>query len=71
MSTQRFSGKAVMVAGAAQDIGRGVTAAAAEEGVHVLLVDRAELVREVQAEITAADGRAHATTADPETYADT
>ena len=53
MSTQRFSGKAVVVTGAAQGIGRGVAVAAAEEGAHVLLVDRAELVHEVQAEIAA------------------
>ena len=69
MSTQRFSGKAVVVTGAAQGIGRGVAVAAAEEGAHVLLVDRAELVHEVQAEIAAAGGHAHATTADLETYA--
>ena len=52
---QRFSGKAVVVTGAAQGIGRGVALAAAEEGAKVLLVDRAELVYEVQAEIAASE----------------
>ena len=66
---QRFSGKAVVVTGAAQGIGRGVALAAAEEGAKALLVDRAELVYEVQAEIAAAGGQAHAVTADLETYA--
>jgi dihydroxycyclohexadiene carboxylate dehydrogenase len=69
MSMQRFSGKAVVVTGAAQGIGRGVALAAAEEGAKALLVDRAELVYEVQAEIAAAGGQAHAVTADLETYA--
>ena len=55
---QRFSGKAVVVTGAAQGIGRGVALAAAEEGAKALLVDRAELVYEVQAEIAAAGGQA-------------
>ncbi len=66
---QRFSGKVVVVTGAAQGIGRGVALAAAEEGAKVLLVDRAELVYEVQAEIATAGGQAHAVTADLETYA--
>ena len=44
MSMQRFSGKAVVVTGAAQGIGRGVALAAAEEGAKALLVDRAEPV---------------------------
>ncbi|ANJ72459.1 1,6-dihydroxycyclohexa-2,4-diene-1-carboxylate dehydrogenase [Ralstonia insidiosa] len=69
MSMQRFSGKAVVVTGAAQGIGRGVALAAAEEGAKVLLVDRAELVYEVQAEIAAAGGQVHAVTVDLETYA--
>lgn len=55
---QRFSGKTVIVTGAAQGIGRGVAMAAAEEGAQVLLVDRAALVDEVQAEIAAAGGQA-------------
>lgn len=37
MSMQRFSGKAVVVTGAAQGIGRGVAMAAAAEGAPVLL----------------------------------
>ncbi|MGL6156247.1 MAG: 1,6-dihydroxycyclohexa-2,4-diene-1-carboxylate dehydrogenase, partial [Ralstonia mannitolilytica] len=69
MTMQRFSGKTVIVTGAAQGIGRGVAMAAAEEGAQVLLVDSAALVDEVQAEIAAAGGQARAATADLETYA--
>ncbi|WP_197339026.1 1,6-dihydroxycyclohexa-2,4-diene-1-carboxylate dehydrogenase [Ralstonia solanacearum] len=65
----RFADKAVVVTGAAQGIGRGVALAAAGEGAQVLLVDRAELVHEVGAEIAAAGGRAQAVMADLETYA--
>jgi dihydroxycyclohexadiene carboxylate dehydrogenase len=43
--------------------------ALAGAGVQTLLVDRAELVYEVRAEIAAAGGQAHAVTADLETYA--
>lgn len=68
-TTARFKDKAVVVTGAAQGIGRGVALAVAGEGAQVLLVDRAELVYEVRAEIAAAGGQAHAVTADLETYA--
>ncbi|XHO04822.1 hypothetical protein ACEQUB_01712 [Ralstonia syzygii] len=65
MSTPaRFKDKVVVVTGAAQGIGRGVAQAVAEEGAQVLLVDRAGLAYEVQAEIAAAGGQAQAITAD-------
>jgi dihydroxycyclohexadiene carboxylate dehydrogenase len=59
----RFAGKAIVVTGAAQGIGRGVAMRAAKEGAQVLLVDRAELVEDSVAEIGAA---AHACVADLE-----
>jgi dihydroxycyclohexadiene carboxylate dehydrogenase len=46
----RFAGKAMVVTGAAQGIGRAVALRAAAEGAQVLLVDRAEFVAEVAAE---------------------
>lgn len=46
----RFSGKVMVVTGAAQGIGRGVALRAAAEGAQVLLVDRAEFVAEVAGE---------------------
>ena len=46
----RFAGKAVVVTGAAQGIGRGVALRIAAEGGRVFLVDRAEFVAEVAAE---------------------
>ncbi|HDR9011617.1 benzoate diol dehydrogenase BenD [Burkholderia vietnamiensis] len=66
MMMQRFSGKVVVVTGAAQGIGRGVALRAAAEGGSVLLVDRAEFVAEVAAE--APEGSAAACVADLETY---
>ncbi|MDA0570571.1 benzoate diol dehydrogenase BenD [Burkholderia gladioli] len=50
MSMARFSGKVIVVTGAAQGIGRGVALRAAAEGAKVLLVDRAEFVAEVAAQ---------------------
>jgi dihydroxycyclohexadiene carboxylate dehydrogenase len=61
----RFAGKAMIVTGAAQGIGRGVAIRAAAEGASVLLVDRAEFVTEVAAEIGAS---AHAFVADLEQH---
>jgi dihydroxycyclohexadiene carboxylate dehydrogenase len=49
----RFAGKAMIVTGAAQGIGRGVAIRAASEGAQVLLVDKSQLVNEVAAEIGA------------------
>lgn len=55
----------MVVTGAAQGIGRGVAMRAAAEGAQVLLVDRAEFVAEVAAEIGAA---AHAFLTDLESH---
>ncbi len=63
---QRFSGKVVVVTGAAQGIGRGVALRAAAEGGRVLFVDRADFVAEVAAE--APGGNTAAFVADLETY---
>ena len=63
---QRFSGKVVVVTGAAQGIGRGVALRAAAEGGKVLLVDRADFVAEVAAE--AGGGNTAGFVADLETY---
>lgn len=65
----RFDGKAVVVTGAAQGIGRGVALAIAAEGGQVLAVDRAALVHEVVAEIAAAGGCAAGCEADLERFA--
>lgn len=63
---KRFEGKAMIVTGAAQGIGRGVALRAVAEGGRVLFVDRAEFVAEVAAE--AQSGNAAAFVADLETY---
>ncbi len=60
----RFSGKRMVVTGAAQGIGRGVALRAAAEGAEVLLVDRSEFVVDVAAE---AGGNAHHFCCDLET----
>jgi dihydroxycyclohexadiene carboxylate dehydrogenase len=67
---QRFSGKAGIVTGAAQGIGRAVALAMAREGGQVVLVDRSELVHEVAGEIAAAGGAGAAVIADLERYAE-
>ncbi len=61
----RFAGKALVVTGAAQGIGRAVAIRAAAEGGRVLFVDRADFVAEVAAE---AEGEAAAFSANLETY---
>ncbi len=63
---QRFSGKVVVVTGAAQGIGRGVALRAAAEGGNLLFVDRADFVADVAAE--APGGNTAAFVADLETY---
>ena len=66
----RFEGKASVVTGAAQGIGRTVALHMAREGGMVVLADRSELVRDVAEEVAAAGGRCHAVTADLEQYAE-
>ncbi|MBR8168015.1 1,6-dihydroxycyclohexa-2,4-diene-1-carboxylate dehydrogenase [Burkholderia cenocepacia] len=66
MTMQRFSGKVVVVTGAAQGIGRGVALRAAAEGGKVLFVDRADFVAEVAAE--SGGGNTAGFVADLETY---
>ncbi len=67
--TGRFAGKAAVVTGAAQGIGREVALRLAREGGRVALVDRSDLVEEVRREAEAAGAEALAITADLETYA--
>lgn len=62
----RFAGKAAIVTGAAQGIGREVALRLAREGARVALVDRSELVEQVCGE---AGDNAIAVTADLETFA--
>jgi dihydroxycyclohexadiene carboxylate dehydrogenase len=66
----RFEGKASVVTGAAQGIGRTVALHMAREGGMVVLVDRSELVRDVAEEAASAGGTCHAVTADLEQYAE-
>jgi dihydroxycyclohexadiene carboxylate dehydrogenase len=61
----RFAGKAVVVTGAAQGIGRGVALRIAAEGGRVFLVDRADFVDEVAVE---AGSEARSFCCDLETY---
>ncbi len=67
--THRFTGKVVIVTGAAQGIGQGVALCVAVEGGSVLAVDRSDLVNDTVAEITAAGGSAAAFQTDLETFA--
>jgi dihydroxycyclohexadiene carboxylate dehydrogenase len=60
----RFAGKVVVVTGAAQGIGHEVALRVAREGGRVALVDRSELVHEVQRELS----DCIAITADLETF---
>jgi dihydroxycyclohexadiene carboxylate dehydrogenase len=64
----RFAGKVMLVTGAAQGIGAGVAMRAAAEGASVVLVDRADLVSEVEQAILADGGKAHSVCCDLETY---
>jgi dihydroxycyclohexadiene carboxylate dehydrogenase len=66
--SQRFTGKAIVVTGAAQGIGRRVAERAAAEGAEVLIVDRSPHRHEVAAAIGGAGGSAHAFDADLETW---
>ncbi len=71
-SPGRFAGKVVMVTGAAQGIGHAVASRVAAEGAETVLVDRAELVLEAAADLSATvctdGGSAVGITADLETY---
>lgn len=62
----RFSGKVLVVTGAAQGIGRAVAIRAAEEGGRVLFVDRADFVADAAAAVR--DAEAAAFNADLEAY---
>jgi dihydroxycyclohexadiene carboxylate dehydrogenase len=62
---RRFAGKAMVITGAAQGIGRVVALRAAAEGARVLMIDRANFVSEVACE---AQGEAYGFCADLETY---
>jgi dihydroxycyclohexadiene carboxylate dehydrogenase len=64
----RFVGKVMVVTGAAQGIGRTVALGAAREGASLVLVDRAEIVHEVRAELEGLGAQALAVTADLENY---
>jgi dihydroxycyclohexadiene carboxylate dehydrogenase len=64
--SNRFSGKVLVVTGAAQGIGRAVALRAVREGGRVVFVDRADFVGEVAAE--ADDVNAVSFNADLETY---
>jgi len=66
----RFSGKSMVITGAAQGIGRQVALDAAAEGARLCLVDRSSLVEEVAAEITGNGGEAFAVMADLENWSD-
>jgi len=64
----RFDGQCLTVTGAAQGIGLAVATRIAAEGGEVVLVDRADLVHEVAAQLREAGGKAHSVTADLETF---
>jgi dihydroxycyclohexadiene carboxylate dehydrogenase len=69
-ATPRFSGKSMVVTGAAQGIGRQVAIEAAADGARLTLVDRSPLVREVAEQINTEHGQgmAIAVEADLETW---
>lgn len=64
----RFADKVMIVTGAAQGIGEGVATRAAAEGASVVLVDRAEFVKDVADAIVARGGKAVSVSCDLETY---
>ena len=65
----RFLGQTMGITGAAQGIGYTVARRAALEGARLCLIDRAELIHEVAAELTELSGQeVFATTADLETW---
>lgn len=64
----RFTGKAIVVTGAAQGIGRRVAERMAAEGGQVLIADRSEARHDVVKAIKAEGGVAHEISVDLETY---
>ena len=64
----RFTGKVMVVTGAAQGIGAGVAIRAAAEGARVVLVDRADFVNEVAQTIVSEGGQAVSVCCDLETH---
>ncbi|MCM2449673.1 benzoate diol dehydrogenase BenD [Agrobacterium vitis] len=62
----RFSGKVLVVTGAAQGIGRAVAIRAAQEGGRVVIVDRADFIADVAADVQ--DAETAAIKVDLETY---
>jgi dihydroxycyclohexadiene carboxylate dehydrogenase len=66
----RFKSKVAVITGAAQGIGRTVAVNLAKEGGAVALVDRSEIVNEVNDEIVEAGSTSIAIIADLEQYAD-
>jgi dihydroxycyclohexadiene carboxylate dehydrogenase len=68
--TGRLAGKGVVVTGAAQGIGRTVALRAAREGARLALIDRSELVHDVEDEAKASGAEAIAITAGLETFED-
>ncbi|NVM78379.1 dihydroxycyclohexadiene carboxylate dehydrogenase [Duganella sp. SG902] len=68
MSGRRFEGRAVIVTGAGQGIGRGVALALAREGAQLVLADRAAIVEEVAAEVQELGAKAVVSRVDLETW---
>lgn len=68
MSRQRFQDRVMVITGAAQGIGRRVAEQAAAEGARLALVDRAEIVQELAAELTEQGVEAIALLADLEIF---
>ena len=66
--TPRFTGKVVVVTGAAQCIGRRVAELAAAEGARLVLVDIADYVQGVAAELRDQGSEALAVQANLETW---
>ncbi len=67
-TTGRFTGKAVLITGAAQGIGEAVARRIHAEGGELLLVDRSELVENVAAGLDREGAHAQSQLADMETF---